>query len=339
MFSGWFVSSTEAAARFSRWITFAHLMVLVALVANPGCKRPRQAEKESHVFRVALLTPGPVSDAGWNAAAFDGLRLIKQNLGAYTALVQTRSPADFDDGFRDFASRGYNLIFAHGYEYTDSAISVARDFPDVFFVVSSGSKSSHNVASLTFKLEQAAYVEGVLAGGMTKSGIVGAVGGIELPSIRESFDGFRRGFLAVRPRGRVLVSYTGSFDDVGTAKEAALAQASRGADLIIHDADAAGLGIFEAAAQAHILAFGAIRNQNDVMPGVVLASAVCMTAQAFLKIATEVRTHNFHAGMLDFGMEDGMVRVVLNPQLEGRIPAPAMQKFRAAERAFARSDH
>ena len=287
------------------------------------------AQESGRFFQVSCrpADPGPVSDAGWNAAAFDGLQLIKDKLGAETALVQTRSPADFEDGFRDFASRGFNLIFAHGYEYTDSAISVARDFPKVYFVVSSGSQSSRNVASLTFKFDQAAYAEGVLAGGVTKTGVVGAIGGIELPSIRQTFEGFKRGFLSVRPKGRMLVSYIGKFDDVGAAKEAALAQISQGADLIVHDADAAGLGVFQAAAQAHILAFGAIRDQNDVVPGVVLASAVTSTAQAFLRIATEVKNNQFHPAMLEFGMEDGMVKVVLNPKLESRIPEAAMTQI------------
>jgi basic membrane protein A len=313
------------------WVAIPVVLIVIGLVA---CTSPRKAPVDASAFRVALLTPGPVSDAGWNAAAFDGLQLIKEKLGAETALVQTRSPADFDDGFRDFASRGFNLIFAHGYEYTDSAIGVARDFPKVYFVVSSGSQSSSNVASLTFKFDQAAYAEGVLAGGVTKTGVVGAIGGIELPSIRLTFEGFKRGFLSVQPKGRLLVSYIGKFDDVGAAKEAALAQISQGADLIVHDADAAGLGVFQAAAQAHVLAFGAIRNQNDVVPGVVLASAVTSNAQAFLKIATEVKNNHFHSGMLEFGMEDGMVKVVLNPKLESRIPPAAMKQFLAAERQF-----
>jgi len=310
------------------------ILVVLSVVGLVACTSPRKSPVNDSTFRVALLTPGPVSDAGWNAAAFDGLQLIKENLGAETALVQTRSPADFDDGFRDFASRGFNLIFAHGYEYTDSAISVARDFPAVYFVVSSGSQSSRNVASLTFKFDQAAFAEGVLAGGITKTGVVGAIGGIELPSIRLTFEGFKRGFISVQPKGRLLVSYIGKFDDVGAAKEAALAQISQGADVIIHDADAAGLGVFQAAAQAHVLAFGAIRNQNEVVPGVVLASAVTSNAQAFLKIATEVKNNQFHPGMLEFGMEDGMVNVVLNPKLESRIPAPAMKRFLAAEQQF-----
>jgi basic membrane protein A and related proteins len=301
--------------------------VLLSGCSRKGREKPTGSAAE---LRVALLTPGPVSDAGWNAAAFDGLRLIKQKLGADTALVQTTSPADFEDAFRDFASRGFKLIFAHGFEYTDAALKVARDFPATYFVVTSGSGSSANVSSLSFKIEQAAYVEGVLAGTVSKTGIVGAIGGIELPSVKLTFAQFKRGFLSVRPKGRMLVSFTGNFDDVGAAKEAALAQVSQGADLLFHDADAAGLGVFEAAGQAHIFAFGANRNQNEVAPKVVLASAVTAIPDAFLKIATEVRDGNFHPGMLEFGMKDGMVRVVLNPQLEQRIPAAAI---RQAERA------
>ncbi len=115
---------------FNKPLRIAILLVIVAGLSLPGCSRPRHGSGPS-AFRVALLTPGPVSDAGWNAAAFDGLELVKKKLGAQIALVQTRSPADFDDGFRDFAARNFNLIFAHGYEYTDSAIRVARDFPNV----------------------------------------------------------------------------------------------------------------------------------------------------------------------------------------------------------------
>jgi basic membrane lipoprotein Med (substrate-binding protein (PBP1-ABC) superfamily) len=302
--------------------------------AIAACTARPSASVNSNRFRVALLTPGPVSDAGWNAAAFDGLQLIKTKLDAQTAMVQTRSPADFEDSFRDFASRGFNLIFAHGYEYTDAAIAVARDFPNAYFVVSSGSESSTNVASLTFKVDDAAFIEGILAGGVSKTGIAGAIGGIELPSIRLTFDGFKRGFLSVQPKGRILISYTGKFDDVGAAKEAALAQINQGADVLIHDADAAGLGVFQAASQAHIYAFGAIRNQNNVAPEVVLASAVEATPQAFLKIATEVKEHRFHPGMLEFGMADGMVKVVLNPRLESRIPTSTLERVRQAELEF-----
>jgi basic membrane protein A len=285
-------------------------------------------------FQVALLTPGPISDAGWNAAAFDGLQLIKRQLGAEVATVQTASPADFDDAFRDFAARHFDLIFAHGFEYTDAALKAGLDFPLVKFVVTSGSGSSANVASMSFKIEEAAYVEGVLAGAMSHSGIAGAIGGIELPAIKLTFDGFRRGFIAAHPQGRVVTSFTGNFDDVGAAKEAALAQISQGADFLFHDADAAGLGVFEAAGQAHIYAFGANRNQNSVAPAVVIASAVTSIPDAMLKIATAVKAGSFHSGMIEFGMRDGMVRVVINPNLEAKIPPSALERMKQAQDAI-----
>jgi basic membrane lipoprotein Med (substrate-binding protein (PBP1-ABC) superfamily) len=282
-------------------------------------------------FRVALLTPGAVSDAGWNAAAYEGLQSIKRRTGAEVATVQTSSPADFDDAFRDFASRHFNLIFAHGFEYTDAALKAGHDFPATTFVVTSGSASAANVASMSFKIEEAAYVEGVLASAMTHHGVAGAIGGIELPAIKLTFEGFRRGFISGQSKGRVLVSFIGNFDDVGAAKEAAQAQISQGADFLFHDADAAGLGVFEAARQAHIYAFGANRNQNSVASDVVIASAVTSIPDAMLKIARAVKDGSFHPGMIEFGMHDGMVHVMLNPQLAAKIPPAALQRMQQAE--------
>jgi basic membrane lipoprotein Med (substrate-binding protein (PBP1-ABC) superfamily) len=314
-----------------------HLSLLIAMIAvTSACRSQasRPAKSAGTPFQVALLTPGPVSDAGWNAAAYNGLQLIRQQLGAQTALVQTTSPADFDDAFRDFAARGFKLIFAHGFEYTDAALSAGRQFPHSYFVITSGSASSANVASVSFKIEQAAYVLGVLAGRMSTTGVAGTIGGIELPAIRLTFEGFERGFRSVRPRGRVLTSFIGSFDDVGAAKEAALAEISQGADMLFHDADAAGLGVFQAAGQQHVYAFGANGNQNEVAPAVVLASAVTSIPQAFLKIAREVEAGDFHPRMIEFGMADGMVRVVINQRLESRIPPAVIAQVEDTEHAI-----
>src|SRR5262249_44503593 len=153
-------------------------------VAVAGCTRSGGKAAHpgaAHRVRVALLTPGPVSDAGWNASAYEGLKLIQRTLGAEPAQVQTSSPADFQDAFRDFAARGFDLVFAHGFEYTDAALVVGPEFPNTYFVVTSGSATARNVASLTFKIEDATYVEGALAGGLTKTGVVGEIGGIEIP--------------------------------------------------------------------------------------------------------------------------------------------------------------
>src|ERR1700676_4103440 len=125
------------------------LLLLFAAFSICASACNHESSPTPNTFNVALLTPGPVSDAGWNAAAFDGLQLIKKTLGAETAMVQTTSPADFEDAMRDFASRGFNAVFAHGFEYTDTALKVGKSFPKTYFIVTSGSGSSGNVASLT----------------------------------------------------------------------------------------------------------------------------------------------------------------------------------------------
>src|SRR5579885_3587983 len=97
------------------WKILVALFALLQSVAFVACRAGTGAHQRESQFGVALLTPGPVSDGGWNAAAYDGVQLIKEKLGARTALVQTTSPADFEDSMRDFASRGFDLIFAHGF--------------------------------------------------------------------------------------------------------------------------------------------------------------------------------------------------------------------------------
>ena len=78
---------------------------------------------------MALLTPGSIADGGWNAGAYAGLEEIRDRLGADVRHVETRTPAEFEEGFRDFGGRGFDLIFGHGFEYQEAAAKVAADFP------------------------------------------------------------------------------------------------------------------------------------------------------------------------------------------------------------------
>jgi basic membrane protein A len=305
------------------------LALLIVAVLMVACTGP---EPSGSGFRVALMTPGPVSDAGWNAAAFDGLEMVRDKLGAGISLVETNSPADFENAMRDYAQRHFNLVFAHGFEYTDAALTVGRSFPSTTFVVTSGAASSRNVASLSFKLEEATWIEGVLAGGMSKTGVVGEIGGVNIPQIAMTFEAFKRGFLSVRPTGKVLLTYTGSFNDVGAAKEAALTQIALGADMLFHDADQAGLGVFQAAVQSHVYAFGIIRDQASVAPATVVASAVADVPLAFLDIARAVKEHEFHPTRIEYGIRDHMVRVVYNQRLKQQIPAGALARAQDVQR-------
>jgi len=312
-----------------RHVRSSLLLLLIGLVA--ACSRGENSSPtESGTFKVALLSPGPVSDAGWNALAYEGLLKIRDELGAEIAQIETKTPAEFEEGFRDFARRGYRLVFGHGFEFQDAAAAVAPDFPRTVFITTSGNTVLPNVAPLRFLLEEATYLQGMLAAHLSRTGRAGVVGGMEIPSVKSTIQAFIAGAKAVRPNFTVLTSYVGNWEDVGAAKEAALALIQQGADVLFHNADAAGLGVFQAAQEKHVLAFGCNKNQNDVAPDVVIASAVIDIPRAFVRVAGEVRAGTFVARIDRLGMKDGVVSLEFNPRLESRIPPEVRASIQAA---------
>src|SRR5215218_1200049 len=239
-----------AARRARRRATAAALAAALAHVAAacaPSDGGGTKAAAGSGDFRVALLTPGSIADQSWNGGAYQGLLRIRDSLGAAVSHIQTRTPAEFEEQFRQYGSQGYQLVFGHGFEFQDAAKRVGPDHPRTIYVVTSGSSVAANVAGIEFGFADASYLAGMLAGTMTKSNIIGLIGGTELPPVRESFLAFSRGAKAVNPKVTVLTSYIGNWDDVSAGREQALAQIGRNADVIFQNADAAGLGVFRAA--------------------------------------------------------------------------------------------
>ncbi len=282
-------------------------------------------------FKVALLTPGPISDAAWNAGAYEGLLRIRDSLGAQVSHVETKTPAEFEEAFRDYASRGYQLVFGHGFEFQDAAVRVGADFPHTVFITTSGARVRHTVAPMVFRLEEGTYLAGMLAAGISRTGKLGFVGGIKLPPVEGTYLGFVGGAKAVRPDVQVMEAYLGNFEDVAAAKESALAQIRRGADVILHNADAAAFGVFEAARQSPgVLAIGANRDQNGVAPDVIVASATLDVPHALLEVARRVKEGRFQAGAMFLGIKDGVVDLVINPALAERVPEALRARIAAA---------
>jgi basic membrane lipoprotein Med (substrate-binding protein (PBP1-ABC) superfamily) len=272
-------------------------------------------------FRVGLLTPGSVRDEGWNQSAYEGLMRIQARLGAQVAHQETHTPQEFEAGFRDFAARGFDLVFGHGFEFQDAAARVGGEYPGTIFVTTSGNTIRINVAPMVFELEQATYVLGHVGASISRRGRLGMVGGMEIPSVESTFMAFEAGARASRAQIKVSASYVGSWEDVSGAREATLALMSEGADVLIHNADAAARGFFQAVEESDdVLAFGTNRDQNHMGPGSVLASATLDIPQAFELVAREVKEGTFYARSIRFGLRDGVVGIAWNDALAERIP-------------------
>lgn len=323
-------------------------LAIFGMAAVAGCGRSNppaatvpsgngQAAPAGSRFQVALITSGPTSDNGWNAGAYKGLQDIKSQLGAEVANVEAKTPGEQAENLRAFAAKGFNIVIGHGAEYEGPAIGMESEFPKTLFVVSSGRKVGKNTTPIVLQLEDGAYLLGMLAGGLSKTGKIGAVGAEKIVPLISTFKAYEAGAKAINAHITVVTEYTGNWDDVGKAKQATLAVLDQGADVIIQDLDSAAQGVYQAVLERNkagktVYALATNNDQNADAPDVILASAPIDINKAFLSIAQQVRAGTFTPNDKPFGMPSGVIGFVLNPKLEASIPADLKAKIDATRK-------
>jgi basic membrane protein A len=297
-----------------------------------GCNRAETADGP----RVGLITPGSIADAAWNSGAWDGLQRIRDSLGLVVSHIEARTPSEQAEALRTYAAQAYDLVFAHGFEFQDPAERVSAQYPETIFIITSGRRAVGNVAPLIFRLEEASYLAGMVAGGLSRSHVLGFVGGIELPPIEAAYQGWVNGARAVDPDVTTRKIYLNSFDDAAAGREAALALIRVGADMFHHNADAAALGVFQAAKESEgVYVFGSNDDQTRLAPERVVGSAVIDLPRAFLTVAKEVKEGTYRPRVEAFGLASGVVRYVPNPGLESMVHETLRVRVQAAADSIA----
>jgi basic membrane lipoprotein Med (substrate-binding protein (PBP1-ABC) superfamily) len=308
------------------------LLPLLVILAACGDRAP--AERDA--LRVALVTPGSINDAAWNAGAYAGLMQLQDSLFADVSHVEAHTPAEQEEARGREAAQGYDLVFGHGFEFQQPAERVAAEFPSTVFAITSGQRVHGNVVPLVFRFHEATYLLGMAAGAMTRSNRIGFVGGMELPPIVLGYEGWEAGARAVNPAIDSRLTYLNSFDDAAAGKEAALAMIRLGVDEIHHNADAAALGLFSAVLEnAGVHVYGANADQVAMAPDRLVASAVIDLPRAMLLIGREVQEGRFVPRVESFGLGSGVIRFALNPLFADSIPAAVMARIRAASDSIA----
>ncbi len=296
-------------------------------------------------FKVALVTSGPTSDNGWNAGALKALDEVKKEMNLSESNVaheeNRTTDGQRDESLRGYASQKFNVIFCHGNEYEPIALKMESEFPKTLFVVSSSDKLGDNTAPISLKLEDGAYLEGMLAAGMSKTHIIASVGAEKIPPLQSLFAAFEQGAKSVDPNVKVLApAYTGSWDDASKAKSQTLALINQKADVIMQDVDAAAQGVFNAVSETAksgktVYALGTNRDQNAAAPDVILASAPIYIEKAFVGIAKGAQSGTYTLTDKPFDMKSGVIGFVLNPKLASKIPADLKTKIEATQKKIA----
>ncbi|MGE5481299.1 MAG: BMP family protein [Bacteroidota bacterium] len=279
-------------------------------------------------FKVALLLSGSIADQGWNAAAYAALQNLKKETGAEVAYTENLTPSDYEQVFRGYASQGYDLMIGHAYAFGEPAMKVAKDFPKAWFVMTASNQfAAPNVASINNDNMQAGFLAGAAAATVTKTGVVGAIGAMEIPTCTQYNKGFELGAKYVKPGVKVLVAYTGNFWDAAKAKETAFAMIGQGADVLTHLADKAGLGVIEAAKEKKVMAIGNVGDQYSLAPETVVTSAVVNMNKAFLIITELAQKGKLKPQAYNMGAKESVVSLAPFRKFDSKLTAAQKAKL------------
>jgi len=223
-------------------------------------------------FKIAAIFQTAIEEP-WDGVIHQACLKAKKEIGNIEyEFTEKIAAADFEKVLREYAERGFDLIVGDAFlAGEDPARRVAKDYPEIAFAFGSEfGPVAPNFSVFDNWIHEPAYLCGVIAGRMTKSNVLGVVAAIPIGEVNRLVNAFKAGALKVNPKVKVKISYIGGWFDPPKAKEAAIAQIEAGADLIYAER----FGVFEAAKEKGILAFGNMSDQNALAPTVVITGPV-----------------------------------------------------------------
>jgi basic membrane protein A len=281
---------------------------------------------ETKKLHVALVTDGLWLDGGWGTAAFNAGKHLESE-GYAVTYAENVGSNDMESILRKYANEGHGLIIAYSFVWNDPVATVAKEFPNTKFVVMTGLVSSDNVASIFPMQQEGTFLLGALAAMMSKTGVIGYVGGDQYPNLINLFEGYKQGAKMINPEIKIVGTYLdGEWNNPAKGKEAALTLINKNADLILQVADTSGNGVIRAAKENGIFALGSVSDQNRLAPDTVLCSFIIDNYKAF-DFSVKMVENEFQGKIFKPGIEaeqgtvgDGIVYLAPFHDLESKVP-------------------
>lgn len=307
--------------RFGRVIIVLALLALVVSACAPA--KPASSRKT-----LAMVTDqNGLGDQGFNDSAWAGLKMAEKELGITPKVVESREQSQYVPNLTNLAEQKTDLVIGVGFLLTDAIKEVAAKYPKVNFALVDSVVEADNVANLLFKEQDGSFLVGAAAGLMTKTNIVGFVGGIEGDLIKKFEVGFRAGVKTTNPKCQVLVAYVGSFADPAKGEDFANAQYDQKADIIYQAAGQTGLGVINAAKKRNLYAIGVDMDQNHLAPNNVITSMIKRVDMAVFDASKMVVNGKFKGGIYTYGIAEGGIDIA--PTSEKTLPKDVLDKVLA----------
>jgi basic membrane protein A len=330
---------------------------LVALALTGACTRPapeKSAAPAPAKLRVGLVTDtGGVNDKSFNQSSWAGAQRAARELGFEARFIESKQPTDYEKNLDQFASEHFDAVVSVGFLMGDATAAKARQYPGTKFAIvdtayfpAQGDRNCPetvkdcyvdggltNVTSLLFAEDEVGFLAGVVAGGMTRTGVVCSVSGMEIPPVVRFVTGFQNGARWARPGVKTLNAYIPSFTDAAKGKETATQMAAQGCDVGFCLGGSTGNGGLLGMKEKGLMAIGVDVDQYESYPEVrtaLLTSAAKNVDAAVFAFLKSVKDGTVKGGMSTASLKNGGVGLAPYHDWEARVPQAVRERVAAA---------
>ncbi len=272
---------------------------------------------------VGFVYVSPIGDAGWTYQHDLGRLQVEKETGATTKYVENVAEgADAERVIREMAKRGDKVIFATSFGYMNYMLKVSKSFPKTAFVHVTGYKLGQNMGLVNARFYEGRYLNGVIAGKMTKTNILGYVAAFPIPEVLQGINAFIKGARSVNPNAELRVIWVNSWYDPGKERQAATTLLSQNADVITHHTDST--AVVQAAEEAGKYAFGYHSDMTRYGPNAHLTATTHHWGDYYVRTVKEALAGTWKPTSVWGGYKEGMIKLAplndaIPKDLQGRI--------------------
>lgn len=299
----------------------------------------------AEALKVAMVVAATLGDRSFYDSGNEGIERAAKELGVETKVFECRSvPSAFSEQIIA-AAQSYDVVFTVGWELVDPLLEVAPEFPDIKFIqIDAAIEGPPNVSSIDYLENEGSFVAGAMAAMMTtrtedekinEQKIVGAVGGMDIPVIRNFVAGYEAGAQYIDPEVKVEVGFVGSFEDPAKGKEMALTIFNKGADIVFQIAGNTGNGVIEAAKEAGFYAIGVDSDQGYIAPGFIMGSMMKRVGLSIFETIQKVLDGTYQDGaVITYGVAQNGVGMSKDDDMQNIVGPEVMKKLEEIEKGI-----
>ena len=308
----------------------------VAAAALVGCGKKEEAAApaaapaaaaKAEPLKIAFAYVGPVGDGGWTFAHDNARKALEKEFGdkIQTSFVENvPESADAERVIRDMAGQGNKLIFGTTFGYMETMLKVAPDFKDVKFEHATGYKSADNMRTYDSRTYEGAYMAGLIAGKMSKTGTLGVVASVPIPEVIRNINSFTMGAQTSNPKIKTKVVWVNEWFNPPKETEAATSLINGGADVLFQNTDSP--AVLKTAQDKGKRAFGWDSDMTAYGPKAHLASAIINWTPYYVKATKDALEGTWKTGGVWWGVKEGAIDIV---SIAEDVPADTKAKVDA----------